>query len=140
LCVLATTKEDLACILEGIEPADDSKAESPAAGDSPTRKKKKKRSVSDTKPRPRREANVTEISQIKYGCPVGFERVTEYLCLHYWKNSTGTGVSSTFDVSQKYCKDQSMGASLLYFMNTLEALKIWEWLGKSYFTFALTQS
>ena len=81
----------------------------------------------------------TTATQPKYGCPVGFTKVTEYVCLHYRNDAKGNGLPSTFDASQKYCKDQNKGASLLYFTNhDAEVLKIWKWLGnlQKYFQFS----
>ena len=119
--ILDSIKEDLACLLEGKEPS----TQTPAGAQTPTAGRKKKRSVSTATTLPS-----TGAAKVKYGCPEGFKKVTEYLCLHYRKDSKGNGVASTFDSSKKYCQDQSKGASLLYFKNTAEASKVWKWLGK----------
>ena len=99
---------------------------------------KKKRSISATTQQPptgsaRRSStahDATKTEKIKYGCPKGFKRVTEYLCLHYREKLNGQGVPSTFVDSQKYCQDKSSGATPLYFTNKEEAMKIWEWLSR----------
>ena len=82
-------------------------------------------SVTTLRPSIKPDATVTT----KYGCPVGFTRVTEYVCFHCRNDQNGKAVPSTFEASQRYCKDK--GASVLYFTNNAEALKTWEWLGKS---------
>ena len=98
--VLPSTKEKISCLLEGQEP-----------GESSYVQKRKKRSAPDAEP--------------KYGCPKGFEKVTEYFCLHLNDER-----SKTIDESKEYCQNQNKEATLLYFSDFDEASKVWEWLGK----------
>ena len=73
---------------------------------------KKKRSISDTTQLPPTGTtgrsstahDSTGTKEIKYGCPEGFKRVTEYICLHYREKPNGHGVPSTFKDSQNYCR------------------------------------
>ena len=97
---LPKAKKNLACLMEG--------KTSTTSASSPTRKK---RSTSQTEP--------------KYGCPEDFKKVTEYLCLHL-----GDKRQNTLEESRKYCEDQNKGSTLLYFLNSNEASKVWYWLGK----------
>ena len=137
----------MACLLEGKEPVDGGvtilKAEqtttsgSTTQGDTPVKRRKRENEDSDTAPgpdsvtAPRPNTKQDGTAKTKYGCPVGFTRVTEYVCLHYRNDSNGNAVPSTFEESQKYCQHQNKGASVLYFSNNDEALKTWKWLGKS---------
>ena len=107
---LADNKDTIACLLNGKGPVEDL-----SAG------RRKKRS--------------TQATEIKYGCPENFTKVSEDLCLHYHEDSTGQGIASTFDESKAYCQKKDNGASLFYFLNSAEASKVWEWLGKYQYKF-----
>ena len=130
--ILVSTKQTMACLLQ--------QATSGTTTQGGNKRKRRKRQTGDSAAtkRPSEELASTQrpttthtvAPKTKYGCPVGFSRGTEYVCLHYRNDANGTGVPSTFDASQKYCQDQIKGASLLYFTNyDSEALKIWKWLG-----------
>ena len=107
-------------------------------GQSPTRKK---RSVSETETEAKSEVqsdgasekslskSSTKKDKSKNGCPKDFERLSDYLCLHFHKDAAGDGIQSSFESSQKYCTEKDSSASLLQFVNEKEATKIWKWLG-----------
>ena len=83
------------------------------------KKSRRKRSVSSEK--------------LKYGkCPKDFVKLSEYLCVHQYNDIRGVGVPSLFEDSQQYCKDKAPGSSLLYFLNSDDALNVWKWLGKCF--------
>ena len=64
----------------------------------------------------------------KYGCPEGFTKVTEYLCLYSHNETDGKSILLNFEDAKELCQDKK--ASLLYFANEPEAKKVWDWLGK----------
>ena len=66
----------------------------------------------------------------KYGCPKGFEKLSEYMCVHMRRDTNERAIPSSFSDSKKYCEDKGSGASLLYFRNPTDAFKVWKWLGK----------
>ena len=70
----------------------------------------------------------------KYGCPEGFTKVTEYLCLYSHNETDGKSIPLKFEDAKKVCQDKK--ASLLYFANEAEAKKVWEWLG-NYFAVSI---
>ena len=84
-------------------------------------RKRKKRSASSSS---------TSNPKIKYGCPKDFERVSQYMCLHYHSNTEGIGISSTFAKAKAYCKTKGKRSSVLYLENAADALQVWKWLGK----------
>ena len=67
--------------------------------------------------------------EAKTGCPKDFERISDYLCLHFRKDATGVGIFGTFEDSKTYCKGKDSSASVLQFVNAAEASEIWKWLG-----------
>ena len=76
----------------------------------------------------RRQKRDASSKKPKYGCPEGFTKVTEYLCLYPHNETDGTSIPLKFEDAKQVCQDKK--ASLLYFANELEAKKVWDWLGK----------
>ena len=80
----------------------------------------------------KQQANSTN-SQ-RYGCPVNFERVTEYICLHFGRTDDNKkDLVTDFEQAKDYCRARD--AKLMYILNSDESLKIWKWLGKYLNTF-----
>ena len=66
-----------------------------------------------------------------YGsCPRDFEKVSDYVCLHWYKDSNGHGNNQTFERAQSYCENKGKEVSLLSIISSDEAFRIWNWLGK----------
>ena len=76
-------------------------------------------------------SSTKSISSIKftYGCPPDFEKVSEYLCLHLGRNSTGHAKAQTFLQSEFYCKSKGNGASLVFIENLEDARTLSKWIG-----------
>ena len=66
-----------------------------------------------------------------YGCQYNYERLTSNgidICLRIAKDKdTKKEVMMEFDTAKEYCKKDK--AKLLYFLDSNEALEIWNWLG-----------
>ena len=77
--------------------------------------KRRKRSISNEEP--------------KYGCPEGFVRASQYMCLQYFVNMEGFGIRTTLNESEEYCQSRDGKAKLLYIENKDDALTIWNELG-----------
>ena len=69
-----------------------------------------------------------------YGCPPGFEKVSEYLCLHLSQNSTGHTNKYTFAQSKFYCENKGNGAKVLSISNSADALALWKWISNHFFS------
>ena len=66
-----------------------------------------------------------------YGsCPRDFEKVSDYVCLHWNKDSNGDGNNQTFQRAQSYCQHKGKGVHLLSITSSDEAIRLWNWLGK----------
>ena len=66
-----------------------------------------------------------------YGsCPRYFEKVSDYMCLHWNKDSNGHGNNQTFQRAQSYCENKGKGGHLLSITSSDEAIRLWNWLGK----------
>ena len=63
-----------------------------------------------------------------YGCPPGFEKASEYLCLHLSRNSTGHTNKHTFSQSKFYCESKGHGANVVSISNAGDALALWKWI------------
>ena len=94
-------------------------------GNSPTRKKRNVGSGGSVSSENEEES--------KTGCPKDFERMSDYLCLHFHKDTTGAGIFSTFEDAKKHCMEKDSSAGVLQFVNDKEASKIWKWLGNFVF-------
>ena len=64
-----------------------------------------------------------------HGCPPDFEKVSEYLCLHLGRNSTGHAKAQTFPQSEFYCRSKGNGASLVFIENLEDARSLSKWIG-----------
>ena len=108
ITVSGSTNLNMACLLnknEGSIPSN--------SNQTPTKKRKKRSDSSVSKP--------------KFGCPDGFEKVNEYLCLDVDNKRT-----RTLTESRQYCQNKYNGATLLYFLNPHEAHTVWKWLGSNF--------
>ena len=105
-------KDRLACLLSGRGAADDGSNGARNAASS----RRSKRDASSKDP--------------KYGCPEGFTKVTEYLCVYSHNETNGKSIPLKFEDAKTLCQDKK--ASLLYFTNEAEAKKVWDWLGKKF--------
>ena len=75
----------------------------------------------------KQQANSTN-SQ-RYGCPVNFERITEYICMHFGRTDDNKkDLVIDFEQAKDYCRARD--AKLMYILNVNESLKIWKWFGK----------
>ena len=76
------------------------------------------------------------ISSIKftYGCPPDFEKVSEYLCLHLGRNSTGHANVQTFPQSEFYCRSRGNSAKLVFIENLEDARALRKWIGNIFHT------
>ena len=78
--------------------------------------RRRKRSANEEKP--------------KYGCPTGFDRVSQYICLHFRTSPDGNVTQSTYSEAESYCKTRSKDSELVALEKSEDASKIWKWLGK----------
>ena len=100
-------------------------------GERKTRSNISKSSTNDTIS----NTNVTEsIVSTKpiYGCPPGFQKASEYLCLHLSRNSTGHTNKRTFSQSKFYCESKGHGANVVSIANSGDALALWKWISKHF--------
>ena len=67
-----------------------------------------------------------------YGCPPGFQKASEYLCLHLSRNSTGHTNKHTFSQSKFYCESKGHGANVVSIANSGDVLALWKWIGKHF--------
>lgn len=67
-----------------------------------------------------------------YGCPPGFEKASEYLCLHLSRNSTGHTNKHTFSQSKFYCESKGHGANIVSLSNLGDALALWKWISNHF--------
>ena len=67
-----------------------------------------------------------------YGCPPGFQKASEYLCLHLSRNSTGHTNKHTFSQSKFYCESKGHGANVVSIANSGDALALWKWISKHF--------
>ena len=65
----------------------------------------------------------------KYGCPSGFDKLSEYMCVHMRRDSKGVANPNTFADAMEYCGSIESSSTLLHFQNPTEASKVWNWLG-----------
>ena len=63
-----------------------------------------------------------------YACPPGFEKASEYLCLHLSRNSTGHAIKHTFSQAKFYCESKGNGAKLAFIENIENAKELWKWI------------
>ena len=68
-------------------------------------------------------------TKFTYGCPPEFEKVSEYLCLHLGRNSTGHAKTQTFPQSEFYCRSRGNGANLVFLENLEDARALRKWIG-----------
>ena len=80
--------------------------------------------------RKRRKRSATK-EEPKFGCPEGFEKVSEYMCVHMQQDAYKKAIPNTFKESKEYCEGIESGAHLLYFTSPNDAMKLWKWLGRS---------
>ena len=77
----------------------------------------------------RRRKRSASNEEPKYGCPEGFRRASQYMCLTYFVNMEGFGIRTSLNDSEEYCQTREGNARLLYIENNDEALTIWNQLG-----------
>ena len=82
----------------------------------------------------RKKRSTTEEKQ-KYGCPTGFDRVSQYICLHFRTSPDGNVTQSTYSEAKSYCKSRSKDSELVALENSEDALRVWKWLGKTGFDY-----
>ena len=86
--------------------------------------KRKRRSIT--------KSNSTKTSSTAvHGCPMNYERLTLEgidICLRIGKTKAKKDLIAEFEDAMMYCAQDA--ATLLYFSDFNEALKIWKWLGK----------
>ena len=63
-----------------------------------------------------------------YGCPPGFQKASEYLCLHLSRNSPGHTNKHTFSQSKFYCESKGHGAIVVSISNLADSLSLWKWI------------
>ena len=87
-------------------------------------------------------SSTKSISSIKftYGCPPNFEKVSEYLCLHLGRNSTGHAKVQTFSQSEFYCRSRGNGAKLVFIENLEDARALRKWIGNIFHAVTSHQS
>ena len=69
-----------------------------------------------------------------YGsCPRDFEKVSDYVCLHWNKDSNGHRNNQTFQRAQSYCENKGKEVSLLSITSSDEAIRLWNWLRKYFY-------
>ena len=80
------------------------------------------------------ESNTKVVVQAKsiYGSPPGFEKVSEYLCLHLSRNTAGHARKQTFPQSKLYCDTKGNGANVAFIANEREAMALWKWMSSSF--------
>ena len=69
------------------------------------------------------------------GCPPGFQKASEYLCLHLSRNSTGHTNKHTFSQSKFYCKSKGHGANVVSISNMADASAIWKWISNHFYSY-----
>ena len=67
--------------------------------------------------------------QQKYGCPAGFNRVSQYICLHHQNTTDGESSVSTLSEAKSYCKSQNADADIVSIESSDKAIRTWNWLG-----------
>ena len=70
-----------------------------------------------------------------YGCPPGFQKASEYLCLHLSRNSTGHTNKHTFSQSKFYCESKGHGANVVSISNIADASAIWKWISNHFYSY-----
>ena len=78
----------------------------------------------------RKKRSTTEEKQ-KYGCPTGFDRVSQYICLHFRTSPDGNVTQSTYSEAKSYCKSRSKDSELVALENNEDTSRLWIWLGKT---------
>ena len=113
------------------------------AGINSGRKRRKRSAKSSSEPSSstnttRNRTNRTSSSDTTksiYGCPPGFEKASEYLCLHLSRNSTGHAIKHTFSQAKFYCESKGNGANLAFIENIENAQALWKWTGNRFYIF-----
>ena len=70
-----------------------------------------------------------------YGCPSGFKKASEYLCLHLSRNLTGHAIKHTFSQAKFYCESKGRGSNLAFIENIENAQALWKWISNSFYIF-----
>ena len=70
-----------------------------------------------------------------YGCPPGFEKASEYLCLHLSRHSTGHAIKHTFSQAKFYCESKGNGVNLAFIENIENAQALWKWISNIFYIF-----
>ena len=104
-------KDQISCLMDGgiEQPSPNPNSANAANG------KRRKRSASTEKQ--------------KYGCPAGFKRVSQYMCLHHQNTSDGESSVSTLSEAKSYCKSQNGDADIVSIESSDKAIRTWNWLG-----------
>ena len=77
----------------------------------------------------KRRKRSASTEQQKYGCPAGFKRVSQYICLHHQNTSDGESSVSTLSEAKLYCKSQNGDADIVSIASRDKAIRTWNWLG-----------
>ena len=77
----------------------------------------------------KRRKRSASTEQQKYGCPAGFKRVSQYICLHHQNTSDGESSVSTLSEAKSYCKSRSGDADIVSIESSDKAIRTWNWLG-----------
>ena len=86
-------------------------------------------SLEQTKPSSNSSINSVTGIKFTYGCPPDFEKVSEYLCLHLGRNSTGHANVQTFPQSEFYYRSRGNSAKLVFIENLEDARALRKWIG-----------
>ena len=110
------------------------------AGFNSGRKRRKRNAKSSSEPSSRTSTTLSRTNRSRsidstksiYGCPPGFQKASEYLCLHLSRNSTGHTNKHTFSQSKFYCESKGHGANVVSISNQGDALALWKWISNHF--------
>ena len=106
------------------------------AGFNSGRKRRKRNAKSSSEPKSRSSTTLSRTNRSRsidstksiYGCPPGFEKASEYLCLHLSRDSTGHAIKHTFSQAKFYCASKGNGANIAFIENIENAQALWKWI------------
>ena len=106
------------------------------AGINSGRKRRKRSAKSSSEPSSSTDITLSKSNRTKsidstmpiYGCPPGFEKASEYLCLHLSRDSTGHAIKHTFSQAKFYCASKGNGANIAFIENIENAQALWKWI------------
>ena len=113
------------------------------AGINSGRKRRKRSAKSSSEPSSSTNITLSKSNRTKsidstmpiYGCPPGFEKASEYLCLHLSRHSTGHAIKHTFSQAKFYCESKGNGVNLAFIENIENAQALWKWISNSFYIF-----